>query len=244
MMILVLMAACKQEKPAPLTAQQIVDSAIAVSGGPLYKSSQVSFEFRDRAYRSFREDGRRVLIRETATDSGTIRDIRDISGFRRYLGDSLLTLADTTALKYSNSVNSVHYFAYLPYGLNDKAVKKELLGKSTLNEKSYYKVRVTFQEEGGGEDFEDIFIYWFNTDSYRPDYLAYEFHTNGGGMRFREAYNDREVGGIRFQDYVNYKPAQEVPVEELDRWFEEGRLEELSRIELKALQVRPAVENQ
>ena len=237
--LLIALAACKPKAPEPLSAVEVVDSAIAVAGGPLYRTSRISFDFRERTYESFMEDGSKVLTRETATDSGLIRDVRSSDTFKRFLGDSLLTLADSTARKYSNSVNSVHYFAYLPYGLNDRAVNKELLGKVTLKDTEYYKIRVTFQEEGGGEDFEDIFVYWFNTQTFRPDYLAYEFQTNGGGMRFREAYNDRDVGGIRFQDYINYKPAEKASVEDLDRLYSEGKLQELSRIELSRFSVIP-----
>ena len=67
-------------------------------------------------------------------------------------------LADSTRSKLSNAVNSVHYFAYLPYGLNGSAVHKELLGTTTLKNKEYYKIRVTFSEAGGGEDYEDVFM--------------------------------------------------------------------------------------
>jgi len=31
-------------------------------------------------------------------------------------------------------------------------------------------------------------------------------HVGKGGIRFREAYNERFVGGIRFVDYYNLKP--------------------------------------
>ena len=36
------------------------------------------------------------------------------------------------------------------------------------------------------------------------DYFAYDFETDDSGTRFREAYNARTVGGIRFQDYLNF----------------------------------------
>ena len=66
------------------------------------------------------------------------------------------------------------------------------------------------------------------------DYLAYSFQVNGGGVRFREAYNPRTVGGIRFQDYVNYKHEnKDFPVQQLDQAFLNKELKELSRIELK-----------
>jgi len=74
---------------------------------------------------------------------------------------------------------------------------------------SYYKLKVTFDQDGGGDDFDDTYVYFFNKATFKPDYLAYDFHVNGGGMRFREAYNERYVNGIRFVDYNNMKPIDE-----------------------------------
>ncbi len=67
------------------------------------------------------------------------------------------------------------------------------MGKITIRSK------LTFNEDSGGDDFEDVFIYWFNTETYRMDYLAYEYHTDEGGMRFREAFNPREINGVLMQ---------------------------------------------
>lgn len=232
--------ACRESREPALTAAEIVDRAIEVAGGDRYRTSRIEFDFRGRHYLSYRENGKRILKRLTPTDSALIEDTRiGGDGFERRIGDSLVVLPDSMSRKYSNSVNSVHYFAYLPYGLNGQAVYKELLGKVSIGEREYYKIRVTFSEQGGGDDFEDVFVYWFNTQTFRPDYLAYLYHTDGGGLRFREAYNDREVGGIRFSDYRNYKPREEVPVTALDSIFLHGGLEELSVIELQDLQVSP-----
>jgi len=65
------------------------------------------------------------------------------------------------------------------------------------------------------------------------DYLAYSYHVNGGGVRFRSAYNSREVDGVRFQDYINYKHDSTTPVEEMDEYYLKGELKELSKIELR-----------
>lgn len=231
---------CRQEKaPADLTAQEVVDRAIEVAGGDRYRESTIQFAFRDRDYISFRENGKRVLRRITTTDTAVITDSKLGDEFQRLVNDTLRILPDTTSNRLANSVNSVHYFAYLPYGLNGGAVNKELLGKVRLDDSEYYKIRVTFDQEGGGEDFEDIFIYWFHTETFRPDYLAYEYHTDGGGQRFRVAYNDRSVGGIRFQDYRNYKPLVAAPISAIDSLYTSGDLELLSVIELKDVRVDP-----
>lgn len=235
--------ACNEKRESALTAAEVVNRAIEVAGGDRYRTSRIDFEFRGRRYVSYLEDGKRVLQRLTPTDSALIEDTRIDGFFRRRIGDSTLVLPDSTSRNYSNSVNSVHYFAYLPYGLNGEAVQKELLGVVSIGEKEYYKIRVTFRQEGGGEDFQDIFVYWFNTQTFRPDFLAYEYQTEGGGLRFREAYNDREVGGIWFADYRNLKPAGKVPVTSLDSLFVSGELEELSIVELKDIQVTPGSYN-
>ena len=118
-------------------------------------------------------------------------------------------LKDSIANVYANSVNSVHYFANLPYGLNDPAVNKEFLGEVAIKDKEYYKIKVTFDQKGGGKDYEDIYLYWFNKETFKPDYLAYKFYVDGGGIRFRVAYNERYLGGIRFVDYENYEASRE-----------------------------------
>lgn len=236
----VLIMGCREEKPAAdLTAQEIVDRAIEVAGGDRYRERTVHFGFRDRDYVSFRENGKRVLRRITTTDTAVITDSKIGDAFQRLVNDTLQILPDTTSNRLANSVNSVHYFAYLPYGLNGRAVNKELLGKVRLEDAEYYKIRVTFDREGGGTDFEDIFIYWFNTETFRPDFLAYEYHTDGGGQRFRVAYNDRSVGGIRFQDYRNYKPLVAAPLRAIDSLYTNGKLELLSVIELEDVRVDP-----
>ncbi|NNJ88175.1 MAG: deoxyribose-phosphate aldolase, partial [Eudoraea sp.] len=119
------------------------------------------------------------------------------------------------------------------------AVQKELLGKNQIKGKDYYKIKVTFDQQGGGNDYEDVYLYWIDQKTYKPTYLAYEFHVNGGGLRFREAYNERYVEGIRFVDYYNYKPKGEARITRLDALYENGELELLSDIELENIVVSP-----
>jgi hypothetical protein len=144
--------------------------------------------------------------------------------------------------RYSASVNSVHYFSLLPYSLNDPAVNKTYIGKTTINNLEYYKVKVTFDQEGGGQDYKDIFVYWINSESFKTDYLAYSYLELSGeiGLRFREAFNERYLEGIRFVDYKNYKPKNEgVLLKDLDIFLENNELKLLSKIELENIVVKP-----
>ena len=225
---------CKEKEAKSLTAQNIVDHAIEVSGGSLYKTSELSFDFRNIRYELEYNGNQKVLKRVFKNELGKVTDVLSANSFKRYINDSLVKTPDTLAVKYSNSVNSVHYFAYLPYGLNDAAVQKQLLGEVRIKNADYYKVKVTFKQQGGGVDFDDIYIYWFNKETFKPDYLAYEYHVDGGGLRFREAYNERYIDGIRFVDYKNYKSIkEETSIYEIGSLFISDKLKLLSKIELE-----------
>ncbi|MEJ2162407.1 MAG: deoxyribose-phosphate aldolase [Robiginitalea sp.] len=234
-----LLLSCQEKSSDTTDPQEIVDKAIEASGGTLYENSELRFVFREREYIAVRENGRRVLMRITQTDTARLVDVRRGGQFERIIDGIPQILPDTTLQSLSEAVNSVHYFASLPYGLNDRAVNKEYLGRGKIGDSEYHKIRVTFDQQGGGTDYEDIFVYWFDVESFLPEYLAYQYQTNGGGKRFRQAYNPRRVGGIRFVDYRNFKYEGPLPVAALDSLFSLGELQLLSRIELEDIHVNP-----
>lgn len=235
---LLLIAGCRPGPEVP-EAQEIVDRAIEVSGGELYKTSRISFDFRGYHYVMEPQANNRVLKRIRILETDTITDIKEGGNFKRLVNDSLVAVPDSMAIRYANSINSVHYFAYLPYGLNDPAVNKKLLGEVLVDGKPYYEVQITFDRKGGGKDYEDVYIYWFNKETFKPDFLAYSFESDGGGLRFRKAFNERYVGGIRFVDYYNFKSGQELHPSVLDSIYMADKLEILSKIELRNIEVNP-----
>ena len=219
-------------------SQEIIDKTIKTAGGNLYEIATIDFDFRDFHYRSKRNGGMYTYFRIKIDSSVHVQDILDNDGFQRLINNKPVEVADSMAVKYSNSINSVIYFALLPYGLNDDSVNKELLGETEISGKDYYKIRVTFDEEGGGEDHEDVFIYWIEKDNYTIDFLAYQFFTEGGGYRFRKAKNSRIINGIRFADYTNFKPiAGKIELEQIDSLYENNGLEQISEINLKNINV-------
>jgi len=237
LLIIALTYACNTKQE---TAQQIIDKAIAKAGGERYKNAEISFDFRQGTYKSERKGGDFELERIMPDSTGTqYRDVVDNNGFTRFYKDTVVKLSDSMETVYANSVNSVHYFVQLPFGLNDDAVNKKLIGKDTINNKEYYEIKITFDVEGGGEDHEDVYMYWVNTQNYHVDYLAYSFEVNEGGLRFRKAYNPRTIEGIRFVDYENYKTDDlSTPLSELDDLYEASQLELLSKIENKNIEVK------
>ena len=83
-----------------------------------------------------------------------------------------------------------------------------------------------------------MYYYWIHTESYKVEFLAYSFLVDGGGVRFREACNERYVNGIRFVDYRNFKPtSKSVELSELPELFETDQLSLVSKIELKNVKV-------
>ncbi|MEO1052141.1 MAG: DUF6503 family protein [Bacteroidota bacterium] len=219
-------------------AEQIVNQVIETAGGEKYLNSSISFDFRKMNYKSERNGGKFTYYREFKDSIHTVHDVLSNDGYSREIDGQQVQVIDSMISKYSASVNSVIYFALLPYGLNDAAVNKKYLGETTIKGQPYHEIEVTFNQNGGGQDFDDVFTYWIHKDNNTIDYLAYLYHTDEGGLRFREAYNVRNVNGVRFVDYVNYKPKDEsIPVNDLDEVFSNGELIELSRIELENIQV-------
>lgn len=221
--------------------QKIVDEAIAAHGGQLFESRTVSFDFRDKHYLVQRKPEGYTYIRSFEDDSlGQVKDVLfNSTDLERYANDSLLDISDEWKGKYANSVNSVLYFFQLPYGLNDPAVNKEYIGQKVINNQLYEKIRVTFQQENGGKDFEDVFVYWINAETFTLDFLAYSYLTDGGGKRFRQAINRRNIKDMVFQDYINFEPANpNTKVEDLDKAFNEASLIELSQIANENISVK------
>ncbi len=214
-------------------AQEIVDKAIQKHGGKKYEQLNIQFDFRDRTYKVVRNKGMfsyRRLFKDSTGNS--IVDILTNVGFERLQNNQPVSLPEERQKAFTNSINSVVYFALLPYGLNDKSVMKKYLGEVTIKGQTYHKVKVTFKKEGGGKDFDDEFIYWFHRDKKTLDYLAYLFHVDGGGLRFRAAYNPRKVGGILLLDYENYEPSsKDATLDILDKMYENDELKLLSKIE-------------
>ncbi|ARS34146.1 DUF6503 family protein [Pontibacter actiniarum] len=230
-------AACSEtEKP---DAQAIVEAALLAHGSDSLEQSVVSFRLRDKQYRALRDNGAFVYSRTFTDSTGQrVHDVLSNSGFKRSINEEEVELPEEQKQAFSNSVNSVVYFALLPYFLNDAAVQKAYLGEATVKGEPYHKVKVTFAKEGGGDDYEDTYIYWFHQQRHTLDYLAYNFKENGGGSRFREATNPRDIGGVRIQDYNNYKiEDKDFPIQNYDRAFEAGKLEKVSEVNLEEVQV-------
>lgn len=229
--------ACDKQYKEP-KVEKIIAETIDKAGGERYKKAKIHFKFRDKEYTSSRKDGRFELARIQEDSIGRIEDVVTNDGFKRYVEGREVVLPDSLVDAYGESVNAVHYFVQLPFGLNDSAVQKELVGEDEVNGTEYYEVKVTFKQEGGGKDHEDIYMYWIQKRNFTVDYMAYRFFVDDGGIRFRVATNPRVVNGIRFVDYENFKTDKlDTPLQRLDELYEAGVLTKVSDIKNEILEV-------
>lgn len=233
--VIILFSGCSEMSE---NEQSIVDKSIQVHGGELFENSIIDYDFRGRHYKLERIHGQ-FSYHRIFEDSGTYYDIYSNDNFTRLLNDQEIDVGADWGRRYSNSINSVAYFSLLPFGLNDGAVNKKLLGEEEVKGKDYYKIEVTFNVEDGGEDHEDVFVYWISKDDYLLQYFGYYYKDDGGGIRFREAVNTRKKGGIIFSDYINYKgPDGYKDVAGMAELFKNSKLKKLSEIRLENLKCK------
>lgn len=238
LILCILFLSCADSKKEKNPASEVINKAIEQVGGDVIDNARISFQFRDKFYSATREEGMFELRRCSDKACQDTVDILNNSGFKRTVEGNPVTLDPEVADSYKNSVNSVHYFSLLPYGLDGSSVQKKIKDTVDIKGQSYYEIEVTFAQEGGGKDYEDNFMYWVNAESFTVDFLAYNYQVNEGGTRFRVAYNPREINGVRVVDYKNYKPEKQYPpLQSLDSLYLAGALDLLSVIELEKVAV-------
>lgn len=232
--LLLIVTACSTQPDA----QSIIDKAIEEHGGDAYEHSLISFDFRDVHYTAKHKNGQFVYTRFFPDSLGGIRDSLTNAGFSRTIDGQKVDLSFEEDSMYTNSVNSVIYFALLPYKLNDPAVNKKLLEETTISGEPYYEIEVTFDQQGGGDDYQDRYMYWIHRNDYTMDYLAYRFQVDGGGTRFRDAKNVRRINGILFADYDNFgSPEMQHPLEDYENYFMSDTLTKVSEVNLENIEV-------
>lgn len=216
---------------SPSVAEEIIQQAIQAHGGKKYDNAYYSFTFRKNKY-TFQNNNDLYEYSVIRNKNGKItKEVVHNNGMTRHIDNVSISLSKDEQYKYSQGVNSVIYFATLPHKLKDKSVNKNYIGETSIKNKKYDIIEVSFDEEGGGKDHDDQYHYWINKETKTIDYLAYNYTVNKGGVRFRSAYNTRNVDGIIFQDYINFKAPVGTPIIALPGLYEMDKLTQLSLIE-------------
>lgn len=228
--------------PEAREGRAVIERARRAHRSDVLDRARITFGFRGDRFSAERRGGRYTYVREWENEEGdVIVDVLTNAGLSRRVNGDPVELSERELRAAETALNSVVYFALLPYNLADPAVQPRLIGRDTLRQEPYDLVEVTFRQEGGGRDWEDRFLYWVHADRSTVDYLAYDFHTGEGGIRFREAVNHRTVDGVRVQDYLNYAPetsgADAARLEELPELWERGALRLVSEVEVDDVRV-------
>lgn len=231
--IFFLFLGCSKNKDAEL----IINESINYYGGKNYNNLKLNFNFRDKEYTiSTNETLFEYKSINRDSNRNTTKDILNNISFKRTINDSIVKLNKSELKKYSNALNSVVYFALIPSVLKDPAVILKYIEESEINNSKYHVIKVTFNQEGGGEDFEDSYFYWIKSDTYQIDYLAYTYKSNGGGTRIRKSFNQQKASGIIVQDYENFKPINDAfTYEKIKSAIINSTLEKVSEIKIEII---------
>lgn len=218
-----------------LDALALLQKTVKAHGGNKYKKAHYQFTFRENIHRfKNSKHGYDYSVRKSKNGQQIFDQLID-GEFTRSINGQIISLSPKEKQGGANSLNSVIYFATLPHKLQDPAVQV-MLGESIKIKGVNYKVlHVSFAVKGGGDDHDDEYVYWIRDDNYEIDYFAYNYQVNGGGVRFRSAYNKRKVKGILFQDYINYKVDVGTDLRDIPLLFEKGELKKLSVIETEQI---------
>lgn len=221
--------------------EEVIEKAIQRHGLDHLSKKTLSFDFRDIHYVLKRDGQKTVYSREITKGDSLIKDVlKNGVLFERAINGSKITLSDSLKTLYSNALNSVMYFIQIPLVLQDKSVVKEYLGKKRIAGATYHILKITFLEQGGGQDFQDEYRYWIHETDYTIDYLGYNYQTSGGGTRFRQVTKRQKIEGILFQDYKNFKPQRRfVNLDSLPTLFENQQLLNVSYIENQNIRLHP-----
>jgi hypothetical protein len=226
------------ETEANRQARAIINEAIIADGLEGMDEAAFAFRFRDKEYR-YQKTNRTYTYERWWTDSMTnvvTRDVLNNDGLVRYIDGQVVDITEKKRKAYSNSVNSVIYFAFMPWVLGDPAVIPTYLGRDTIKGEVLDQIEIAFAKDNGGEDAEDEYMYWFTPDTRQLKYLAYS-HPGGKAPRLRQAHNERRVAGVLIRDYHNYNtPGNKArSIKALPAAFNAGELNLLSEINLEEM---------
>jgi hypothetical protein len=210
-------------------ALEIIKKSVDAHGGKNYKNLDIKFDFRQFSYHIKLNKNTYFYQRNFKDSIGNkIEDAIDNGNFTRSINGKKVELSEKDQSRFKEATNSVAYFMLLPYKLLDKAVNLEYLGETAFENNEYHKIKVWFDEEGGGRDHEDIYCYWINKQTNLVDYLAYA----NGGPRLRKVIKRDVIDGVTYQNYDNYQILdKEIPANLYDQAFKDGKYKLLSKIE-------------
>lgn len=201
----------EDSKLSPIVPE-IVERSITYHGGDHYSSSRTELDVCSKSG-CFRVEARVEGERFELSATGRTRDgqqtVRiDNEHVERVLEgqEQVINQSDEQTLR--DWVMARVYFCFLPFRLTDPSVRYRDLGLETWpnadgTSRRLHKIEIGF-EVGTSTDDDDQFLYWFDPETARLEQFAYSYSGNPGGIRFRQLFQHRTVGGILFFDQQNF----------------------------------------
>ena len=244
------LSACEPPPAGPqgeTEALALIDRARTHHGSAWLDRAEVRFSFRGTPFVLRRDDGRFRYARTLTDGLGrTVEEVVDNAGAHRFVDGAEVALTAAEAEALTTAVNSVAYFALLPAPLTDPAVRARLLTPDRVGGEDYDRVEVTFARDGGGQDFQDRYVYWLRQLDGRIGHYAYTYDVSPGdtsraatGTRFRVPVGARRVGGALFQDWRNLSADSLGRIERFGDAYDLGRTFEVSDVVLDSVRVEP-----
>ncbi len=221
----------------------IVDRAIEHHGGEIYRHSETELDLCSKSgcfQVTANLDGDRWAYTVSGKSGGS--QLRVLSADDRLKvqrdGAEEAVTADKEQ-RFRDWAMARVYFCFLPFRLNDPSVLKQSLGLVGWNGRRLHKVKVTFRA-GTSTDAGDQYMYWFDPETARLEYLAYSYDDNSGGLSFRRAVRHRRIGGLLFFDQENYGPdGPGLSVDAIDPAYVRDAMRHVSTVRLEGIRVRP-----
>ena len=206
-----------------------IEKANIAHGTAVLNKSSFRFNFREYTYGLTQKKQTKSYSRTKLTTEGILTDtLFNGRDFKRWINQKPVKVSDSLQKLYSESINSVLYFIQLPKVLKDAAVQARYLGEEDLLGEPYVRLQVTFQQEGGGVDYQDEYRYWIHQKTHLIDFLAYRFYSGKGGTRFRKVSHRERVNGMIFQDYENFSPPTPFPpLDSITSLYTKGKLKKV-----------------
>jgi hypothetical protein len=227
--LLIIAVSCHDEQSRDEKAHRIVEQCIEQHGGRNYHDMDVSFDFRQFSIH-LKQKGGVFLYERTTRDSlnNEIHEALTNDAFTRKVNSKTQNLTEEELNKYKEALNAMAYFALLPYKLSEPAVKLKYLGETTIENRKYDKIGVSFEADSSGKEHLDEFCHWIAQDTHTLDFISYA----SGGPRFRKAIKREKVDGVVFQDYENYEVIDStLDMFDYDKAYITGKVKLLSKIE-------------
>jgi len=222
----------------------IVEKSIAFHGGEIFSHSLSSLEVCSRSgcftVRAKLDGGLFEYVVESQSGESRRKVLWNNDETREWRDGQPVELDEPAAQKARDFVSARTYFPHLPFRLADAAAWKEDLGLETWGQRRLHKVKVTFTP-GSSTDSDDEYLYWFDPETGRLVQFAYSFKgSNGTGLRFREMFDERRVGGVLFADQTNLgAEAPGLSVDDITPSFVQEKMEEVSTVTFKNIEVEP-----